>query len=178
MCQPLLKCGLGVKGWAGQKPCMMQAGPFLFDEHVLVRPPSQCRNPPRWHTAASWTPVLRSTHASSVFQMVKHNPPLFCTLPMQESSEVAYGRKLDSYFALNTRAAAAYAGYACLYTFLPSAVSAVVLFYGGNLVLQGKVRSKGCRCGSLSPVHQVLCRRFSVKRQQSGASKQGWKQGV
>lgn len=101
---------------------------------------------------------------------------------------MAYGRKLDSYFALNTRAAAAYAGYACLYTFLPSAVSAVVLFYGGNLVLQGKVGAgvvgvEGV-CGEkevyylntfLSSAVSAGC---PVLRRQSGAPGQGGQQGV
>ena len=35
--------------------------------------------------------------------------------------------------------AIAYSAYACIYTFLPSAVSAGVLFYGGTLVLEGKM---------------------------------------
>ena len=33
--------------------------------------------------------------------------------------------------------AIAYGVYACTNTFLPTAVAAIVLFYGGNLVLQG-----------------------------------------
>jgi len=35
--------------------------------------------------------------------------------------------------------AIAYSAYAFLFTFLPSAVSASVLFYGGTLVLGGKM---------------------------------------
>lgn len=38
---------------------------------------------------------------------------------------------------LQRKEAIAYGAYACTNTFLPTAVAAVVLFYGGNLVLQG-----------------------------------------
>ena len=39
--------------------------------------------------------------------------------------------------ALQRKEAIAYGSYACTNTFLPTAVAAVVLYYGGNLVLQG-----------------------------------------
>ena len=38
---------------------------------------------------------------------------------------------------MQRKEAIAYGAYACTNTFLPTAVAAVVLFYGGNLVLQG-----------------------------------------
>lgn len=45
------------------------------------------------------------------------------------------------FFRLNCdvqrKEAIAYGSYACTNTFLPTAVAAVVLYYGGNLVLQG-----------------------------------------
>ena len=41
------------------------------------------------------------------------------------------------------REAAAYAVYACLNMFMPKAVSALVLLYGGILVLESKVRETG-----------------------------------
>lgn len=55
----------------------------------------------------------------------------------EQGACAAYAAKLAEYFALLTKEALAYAAYASAYTFLPSAVSAVVLFYGGTLVLHG-----------------------------------------
>lgn len=40
---------------------------------------------------------------------------------------------------LQSKEALAYGVYACTNTFLPTAVAALVLFYGGNLVLQGQM---------------------------------------
>ncbi len=41
------------------------------------------------------------------------------------------------YLWVQRKEAIAYGTYACTNTFLPTAVAAIVLFYGGNLVLQG-----------------------------------------
>lgn len=51
------------------------------------------------------------------------------------SSDAAYATKLAAFYGLQCRQAGAYAVYAAVTTFLPSAVVAVVLFYGGSLVL-------------------------------------------
>lgn len=40
---------------------------------------------------------------------------------------------------MQSKEAFAYGVYACTNTFLPTAVAALVLFYGGNLVLQGQM---------------------------------------
>ncbi|KAG1663832.1 hypothetical protein FOA52_013397 [Chlamydomonas sp. UWO 241] len=55
----------------------------------------------------------------------------------QASSQAFYSQKLDAYFTLSCSTSVAYALYAAVNTFLPNAVSALVLFYGGSLVLQG-----------------------------------------
>jgi len=51
------------------------------------------------------------------------------------STEKAYANKLDKFYSLQLREAAAYAAYMATNTFLSNAVIAGVLFYGGNLVL-------------------------------------------
>ena len=43
----------------------------------------------------------------------------------------------SSHGGMQRKEAIAYGVYACTNTFLPTAVAAIVLFYGGNLVLQG-----------------------------------------
>ena len=40
---------------------------------------------------------------------------------------------------MQSKEAAAYGAYACTNSFLPTAVAALVLFYGGNLVLEGQM---------------------------------------
>jgi len=55
----------------------------------------------------------------------------------QYSAEKDYSDKLQSYYSLQMREARAYLGYAASTTFLPTAVSAVVLYFGGMLVLDG-----------------------------------------
>lgn len=81
------------------------------------------------HTLPSWMPP----HISHP------HTPLLLTTP-QESSDAAYAAKLVAYTQLRMREAAAYAVYACLNMFMPKAVSALVLLYGGILVLESKVR--------------------------------------
>jgi hypothetical protein len=58
------------------------------------------------------------------------------------SADATYAARLHTFYLLQCRQAAAYALYAATTTFLPSAVVAAVLFYGGTLVLSGQVR--GC----------------------------------
>lgn len=55
----------------------------------------------------------------------------------QDSAYAAYTSKLAAYYSLLVTEALVYAVYACLNTFLPAAVAALVLFYGGSLVLAG-----------------------------------------
>ncbi|DBA78719.1 TPA: hypothetical protein ACH3X1_008631 [Trebouxia sp. C0004] len=54
-----------------------------------------------------------------------------------DSAKAAYAVKLAKFYVLQRKEAVAYGAYACTNTFLPTAVAAVVLFYGGNLVLEG-----------------------------------------
>ncbi|KAL3138200.1 hypothetical protein ABBQ38_005424 [Trebouxia sp. C0009 RCD-2024] len=54
-----------------------------------------------------------------------------------DSARAAYAVKLAKFYTLQRKEAIAYGAYACTNTFLPTAVAAVVLYYGGNLVLQG-----------------------------------------
>lgn len=57
----------------------------------------------------------------------------------QDGARAAYSAKLDVFYGLQTREAAAYSAYAATTTFLPSCVAAAVLYYGGTLVLSGQV---------------------------------------
>ena len=51
-----------------------------------------------------------------------------------------YARKLDKYYDVNVRMAIAYTVYAVLFTVLPNLVTALVLFYGGKLVIEGELQ--------------------------------------
>jgi hypothetical protein len=55
-------------------------------------------------------------------------------------------RRAHSFFKLLLKEAVAYALYMGANTFLPACVSALVLLYGGNLVLAGQVRGSGSGC--------------------------------
>jgi ABC-type bacteriocin/lantibiotic exporter with double-glycine peptidase domain len=57
----------------------------------------------------------------------------------QDSSKASYAAKLHVFYLLMVKQAAAYSVYAATTTFLPSVVVAVVLYYGGILVLDGDV---------------------------------------
>ncbi|GFR49523.1 hypothetical protein Agub_g11566, partial [Astrephomene gubernaculifera] len=57
----------------------------------------------------------------------------------QDSTQAAYAAKLADFYRLQLTEALLYAVYAALNTFLPGLVAAVVLFYGGNLVLAGRM---------------------------------------
>lgn len=57
----------------------------------------------------------------------------------RDSAYASYAAKLHTFYLLQCRQAAAYSLYAATTTFLPSVVVAVVLFYGGTLVLDGEV---------------------------------------
>ena len=48
---------------------------------------------------------------------------------------------MKEFFAVNIKQARAYAAYATLFTLLPNLVTALVLFYGGELVLVGELRA-------------------------------------
>ena len=45
----------------------------------------------------------------------------------------------DSFYLLSKKAACAYGLYACSSVLLPNLVTALVLFYGGTLVIQGQI---------------------------------------
>uniref|UniRef100_A0A6S8M2Q5 ATP-binding cassette transporter n=1 Tax=Dunaliella tertiolecta TaxID=3047 RepID=A0A6S8M2Q5_DUNTE len=53
----------------------------------------------------------------------------------QDSAMAAYANKLERFFALLIKEAIVYALYMCINTFLPAFVAAIVLLYGGTLVL-------------------------------------------
>lgn len=57
----------------------------------------------------------------------------------QDGARAAYGARLDVFYGLQRREALAYSLYAATTTFLPSCVAAAVLFYGGSLVLCGRM---------------------------------------
>lgn len=59
-----------------------------------------------------------------------------------DSALAAYATKLHALYLLELRQAGVYSVYATVVTFLPSAVVAVVLYYGGMLVLDGQVRGR------------------------------------
>lgn len=48
---------------------------------------------------------------------------------------------MKEFFAVNIKMARAYVVYATLFTLLPNLVTALVLFYGGELVLVGELRA-------------------------------------
>ena len=52
-----------------------------------------------------------------------------------------YETKLGEYYYLNIKEAWAYGFYAAITTFLPNSVTALVLFYGGKLVIEGNLTS-------------------------------------
>jgi ATP-binding cassette subfamily B (MDR/TAP) protein 9 len=56
-----------------------------------------------------------------------------------DSAKSGYDGKLQSFYQLMCRQAAAYSIYIATTTFLPSVVVAVVLYYGGLLVLNGRM---------------------------------------
>lgn len=56
-----------------------------------------------------------------------------------DSAYASYAARLHAFYLLQCRQAVAYSLYAATTTFLPSVVVAVVLFYGGTLVLDGQV---------------------------------------
>eukprot|EP00798_Chlamydomonas_sp_ICE-L_P013698 gene13698-19590_t len=77
----------------------------------------------------------------------------------QDSSEAMYSSKLLAFYNLNVKEAIAYASYATITTFLPNLVAAVVLYYGGQLVLSGQM-SPGALV-SFMLYHQSLSSAFS-----------------
>lgn len=65
------------------------------------------------------------------------------------SAYASYAAKLHTFYLLQCRQAAAYSLYAATTTFLPSVVVAVVLYYGGMLVLDDKVGWKSGGSGAV-----------------------------
>ncbi|GIL89047.1 hypothetical protein Vretimale_16209 [Volvox reticuliferus] len=94
---------------------------------------------------------------------------------IQDSAEAAYAAKLKDFYKLQLLEAGAYALYAILNTFLPNVVTAVVLFYGGNLVLAG-VMSRGALVSfmlyqqSLTSAFQLMGDVFSALTAAVGAA--------
>jgi ATP-binding cassette, subfamily B (MDR/TAP), member 9 len=58
----------------------------------------------------------------------------------EKSEASSYASKLQTYYAVNQRMALAYTIYAVLFTSLPNLVTALVLFYGGKLVIEGELQ--------------------------------------
>ncbi|GLI59706.1 hypothetical protein VaNZ11_001651, partial [Volvox africanus] len=94
---------------------------------------------------------------------------------IQDSAEAAYAAKLKDFYKLQLLEAGAYSLYAILNTFLPNLVTAVVLFYGGNLVLAG-VMSRGALVSfmlyqqSLTSAFQLMGDVFSALTAAVGAA--------
>lgn len=57
----------------------------------------------------------------------------------EDSARAGYAAKLQDFYGLQLKSAAAYSAYMMTATFLPTVVSAGVLFYGGHLVLQHRM---------------------------------------
>eukprot|EP00752_Nemacystus_decipiens_P014577 g12981.t2 len=57
----------------------------------------------------------------------------------EERESKEYSRKLQDYYALSLKGGYAYGFYAASFVLLPNLVTAVVLFYGGQLVMQGQI---------------------------------------
>ncbi|GIL53327.1 hypothetical protein Vafri_8954 [Volvox africanus] len=94
---------------------------------------------------------------------------------IQDSAEATYAAKLTDFYKLQLLEAGAYSLYAILTTFLPNLVTAVVLFYGGNLVLAG-VMSRGALVSfmlyqqSLTSAFQLMGDVFSALTAAVGAA--------
>ena len=89
----------------------------------------------------------------------------------EASVEAAYASKLAAFYRLQRREAAAYGAYMGANTFLSAAVVAVVLFYGGSLVLGGAM-SAGALV-SFMLYQQSLSGAFQVGRGGGGVGGRG-----
>lgn len=93
----------------------------------------------------------------------------------QDSAFADYGDKLVHYYGILVKEALAYGLYACLNMFMPAAVGALVLYYGGNLVLNGDM-SPGSLVSfmlyqqSLSSAFQMMADVFSSLTAAVGAA--------
>ncbi len=64
----------------------------------------------------------------------------------EDGVQAAYDTKLAAFYVLQRKEALAYAVYASTITFLPNSVAAVVLFYGGVLVLSQRMSAGSLVC--------------------------------
>jgi hypothetical protein len=85
--------------------------------------------------------------ANSVAEEVLGSVTTVMAHAAQDSAAAAYAAKLQSFYSIQKKEALAYSLYATTSVFLPNLVAAVVLFYGGSLVLSGGQLWAGC--GSL-----------------------------
>lgn len=86
-----------------------------------------------------------------------------------DSAYASYAAKLHVFYLLQCRQAAAYSLYAATTTFLPSVVVAVVLFYGGTLVLDGQVGSSCTHWAySLLTVPHIIVIAVTLERDAAG----------
>ena len=91
-----------------------------------------------------------------------------------------YKEKLDEYYGLNKQEARAYGAYAVATTLLPNLVIALVLYYGGQLVIvgddgmtSGKLVSFLLLLSSLSDAFNNMVSIFSAFTQALGAADKG-----
>ncbi len=84
----------------------------------------------------------------------------------EDSTQAAYASKLHCFYRLQLREAAAYSIYIATNTFLSSAVVAIVLYFGGTLVLEGRMSAGGLV--SFMLYQQSLGGAFQVGREEVG----------
>eukprot|EP00558_Chaetoceros_sp_UNC1202_P002052 CAMPEP_0197255952 /NCGR_PEP_ID=MMETSP1429-20130617/73703_1 /TAXON_ID=49237 /ORGANISM="Chaetoceros sp., Strain UNC1202" /LENGTH=720 /DNA_ID=CAMNT_0042719379 /DNA_START=130 /DNA_END=2292 /DNA_ORIENTATION=+ len=72
---------------------------------------------------------------NSISQSAFDSMPTVRALGAEKTEMKEFQKSMDVYLALNFRSAVAYVGYAAVYSSLPQLVTAVVLFYGGLLVM-------------------------------------------
>jgi len=94
------------------------------------------------------------------------------------SSEVSYRQKLKEYTNLSKKEGTAYGFYACATVLMPNCVTALVLFYGGKLVVEGEISSGKLvsfllYLGSLSDAFNSMGGIFSALTSALGAADKG-----
>ena len=70
--------------------------------------------------------------------MLSEKASYTCYVPPYPLRAYAF-HEIDSFYFLSVKAAYAYGLYACSSVLLPNLVTALVLFYGGTLVMQGQI---------------------------------------
>lgn len=97
-------------------------------------------------------------------------------------AEDLYHQKLAEYVTLSKKEGTAYGFYACATVLMPNCVTALVLFYGGKLVIDGEISSGKLvsfllYLSSLSDAFNSMGSVFSALTQALGAADKGKKGG-